>query len=198
MERVSIIIPVTRQDSADRCIDAIVKNSGVSVCDYEIQSAFDVDGIGCPEMVKILVEQSNYDLIMFLGDDCIPEKDFLKHAIEAMESLPDGWGVVGLNTQDINRPGGNPLAHWMAHKKMLDYIPGGSFFSTDYAHCWGDNELKDIADELGRWVWGEKAVSHIIILSIKLLNMTRGIKKHIRKRTGNMISKHTASANGTG
>ena len=157
MERVSIIIPVTRQDSADRCIDAIVKNSGVSVCDYEIQSAFDVDGIGCPEMVKILVEQSNYDLIMFLGDDCIPEKDFLKHAIEAMESLPDGWGVVGLNTQDINRPGGNPLAHWMAHKKMLDYIPGGSFFSTDYAHCWGDNELKDIADELGRWVWGEKS-----------------------------------------
>ena len=157
MEKVSIIIPVIRSESAKKCIDAIVKNSGVSVCDYEIISEIDTHGIGCPKMVERLTTLSKHDLVMFLGDDTLPEKDFLKNAIDAMETLPDEWGVVGLNTQDIRTDMGNPLAHWMAHKKMLDYIPGGNFFSTDYEHCWGDNELKDIADELGRWVWAEKS-----------------------------------------
>lgn len=157
MNKVSIIIPVIRQDSAQKCYKAIVKNAGVSRYDYEIVSKIDTDSIGCPAMVKTLTEKAKYGLVMFLGDDTIPEKDFLKHAIEAMESLPGGWGVVGLNTQDINTQNGNKLAHWMAHKKMLRYIQGGNFFSTDYAHCWCDNELKDIADDIGRWVWAEKS-----------------------------------------
>ena len=63
--------------------------------------------------------------------------------------------MVGLNTEDPR--GSNPLAHWMAHKKMLDYIPGGAFFPTDYKHCFCDNELKDIAEEMGRWVFAENA-----------------------------------------
>ena len=159
MGKVSIIIPTIRPKSAEKCINAIVKNSGVSVCDYEIISEIDTDSIGCPKMVEFLTARAKHDLVMFLGDDTIPEKDFLKNAIDAMEKLPDGWGVVGLNTQDINTENGNPLAHWMAHKKILKHIPGGSFFPTGYEHCYCDNELKDIADELGRWVYAKD--SHI-------------------------------------
>lgn len=157
MNKVSIIIPIIRKDSADRCKEAIKKNAGIPAGQYEIVSIIDTGGIGCPKMVEKLTKHASHNLVMFLGDDTLPEKDFLKHALEAMESLPDGWGVVGLNTQDIRVENGNPLAHWMAHKKMLEHIPGGSFFSTEYAHCWGDNELKDIADDLGRWVWAEKS-----------------------------------------
>ncbi|MBW1813431.1 MAG: hypothetical protein JRJ39_07090, partial [Deltaproteobacteria bacterium] len=157
MRKVSIIIPVIREDSAKLCSKAIRENAGTPIDQYEIVSAIDSDGVGCPKMVKSLTENTEHDLVMFLGDDTEPEKDFLKHAIQSMDSLPDGWGVVGLNTQDDRVDNGNPIAHWLAHKKMLEYIPGGSFFSTEYKHCWCDDELKDIADELGRWVWCEKS-----------------------------------------
>jgi len=118
MKKVSIVIPVIRPEKVELCIDAIVQNSGVEMSQYEIVTDIDTDGVGCPEMMKKLVAKTKYDLVMFLGDDTEPQDDFLKHAIEAMESLPDGWGVVGLNTQD-ERTVGNPIAHWMADKKML-------------------------------------------------------------------------------
>ena len=161
-QKISVIIPIIRPESAERCIEAIKKNAGLPFYQYEIVTLMDTDGIGCPKMVETLIEKAEYDLVMFLGDDTLPEPDFLKYALEAMESLPDGWGVVGLNTQDIRIEGGNPLAHWLAHKKMLEHIPGGAFFSTEYKHCWGDNELKDIADELGRWIHAEKSkIQHV-------------------------------------
>ena len=34
--KASIIIPVIREERSTKCVDAIIKNSGVSVCDYEI------------------------------------------------------------------------------------------------------------------------------------------------------------------
>lgn len=152
MQKVSIIIPIIRPESAQRCIKAIKKNAGIDINQYEIVTGIDSDEVGCPKMVKRLVEKAKYNLVMFLGDDTVPQKDFLKNALTAMESLPDGWGVVGLNTEP-----GNPVAHWMADKRMLKYIDGGCFFSTEYKHCWCDNELKDIADELGRWKFAEDA-----------------------------------------
>ena len=149
--KVSIIIPVIRPASARRCVEAIKQNAGVSMDQYEIVDSVDTDGVGCPEMVKMLTKRAQHDLVMFLGDDTIPGKDFLKIALEKMHELPGGWGVVGLNS------GGNPIAHWLAHKDMLAHIEGGSFFPTDYIHCWCDDELKEIAEELGRFVYAEDA-----------------------------------------
>ena len=151
MRKVSIIIPVVRRERAFDCIDAINENAGIPKSHYEIVTDYDTDGVGCPEMVKRLTERTKHDLVMFLGDDTVPQKNFLKYALETMSELPDGWGVVGLNTQDIRLDFGNELAHWMADKRMLNFIPGGNFFSTDYRHCWCDNELKDIAEENDRW-----------------------------------------------
>ena len=130
MPKVSIIIPIIRPESAARCKKAIRENAGISVKQYEIIDSVDTSGVGCPRMVKVLTRIANHDLVMFLGDDTVPQKDFLKNALIAMDTLPDGWGVVGLNTEDPR--GSNPMAHWMAHKKMLKHIEGGDFFSTDY------------------------------------------------------------------
>ncbi len=153
---ISIVIPVIRPEKARHCIEAIRRNAGG--IDYEIVSEQDVDGIGCPAMVKRLTEMARGDAVMFLGDDTVPEPGFLQAAAATMAALPDGWGVVGLNTQD-DRPGvgHNDRAHWLAHKKMLDHIPGGTFFSTEYHHCYGDDELQDIARELGRWAFADNA-----------------------------------------
>ena len=177
--KVSIIIPVIRPEKAERCMDAIRANAGVSESDYEIIHLPDVDGIGCPKMVAELTGLAKHEWVMFLGDDTIPEPGFLKEAIDAVGSLPgygyrqirnengsglancfpcDPWGVVGLNTQDDKAEDGiNDKAHWMAHKKMLDLIPGGFFFSPEYKHCYCDDELQDIAIENDRWVFAEKA-----------------------------------------
>jgi len=139
---ISIIIPVIRPEKAARCIEAISKeykftcSSSVEYsfdfiaeqCHFEIIAEEDKDHVGCPAMVKKLVDKARGDTIMFLGDDTIPQPGFLRSAIIAMDKLPDGWGVVGLNTQD-DRPGVgfNDHAHWMASKKMLKHIPEANF-----------------------------------------------------------------------
>jgi hypothetical protein len=137
---------------------AIRENAGVPDSQYEILPLPDIDGIGCPKMVAELTALAKHDLVMFLGDDTIPQPGFLQAAIEAMDALPDAWGVVGLDTQDDRAAdGSNDRAHWLADKRMLALIPGGQFFSTEYRHCYGDDELRDIAMEAGRWVFAKGA-----------------------------------------
>jgi len=62
--------------------------------------------------------------------------------------------VVGLCTHPGTEH--NAHAHWLAHKNMLPLL-GGEFFSTDYEHCYCDDELEDIAKEHGRWAWAKDA-----------------------------------------
>lgn len=150
--KISICIPVVRVEQSLECIEAIHENSGLPKEQYEIVTAIDYEKIGCPRMLKKLVGRSKHDLICFLGDDTRPQKDFLKIALDYMGKLPDGWGVVGLNS------GGNDHAHWLADRRILEHIPGGCFFSIEFEHCFGDDELKDIAMELDRWVYAEDAI----------------------------------------
>lgn len=151
-ENVSVIIPIIRPESAERAIAAVKEHCpGV-----EIVAEIDRDKIGCPAMVARLVEKTNRQLVLFLGDDTEIQAGALQLALYEMEKLPGGWGVVGFNTEP-----GNDHAHWLADKRILECIPGGQFFSTDYRHCYGDNELKDIAREHGRWVYaGDAIVKH--------------------------------------
>jgi hypothetical protein len=151
---VSIIIPVIRPENMPFLVKTIQKQANVHEAVYEILTAEDKDRIGCPKMVKALTDKSRGSMVMFLGDDCIPWKGFLKYAIEAMDTLPDRWGLVGLN--DMHHDGNKLATHWMAHKRLLKPL-GGEFFHTGYTHCFSDQELNHRAKELGRYVWAEKA-----------------------------------------
>jgi hypothetical protein len=154
--KVSVIIPVVRPEKAQRCIEAIraeESRMGGSV-EVEIVSHGDPARIGCPRMVAMLTNLSRFDLVMFLGDDTIPQPGFLQAALEAMAGLPDGWGLVGLN--DGRNDGNKLMTHWMGHKKLLPLI-GGEFFHTGYRHCYCDNELLIRVQKLGRYVWAENA-----------------------------------------
>jgi len=153
--KVSIVIPIIRPEKAKRCIDAIHLNAGVPIDHYEILTEEDTRRIGCPEMVKRLVERSTNDLICFLGDDTIPQPNFLKIAIDMMAKLPDGWGLVGLNDKYNDQHG--PFTHWLAHRNLLKFTDG-EFFHTGYKHTYCDNELKDRAMEIGHCGWARNAI----------------------------------------
>ena len=148
-----MIIPIIRPDKAKRCIAAINNNAGID--DYEIVVEEDVARVGCPVMVKRLVDRSKGELVCFLGDDTIPQPNFLRNALRAMATLPNGWGLVGLNDQYHN---GNKLAtHWLADKRLLPFLDG-EFFHTGYKHTRCDRELTLRCQRLGRYVWAKDAI----------------------------------------
>jgi len=147
---ITICIPTIRPQNLPALFDAIAKNAEVD--DYKIDWLEDVDREGCPKTLKKMVDRSEGDLICFLGDDTLPEPGFLKHALNTMATLPGGWGVVGLNSQVSKHAG-----HFLADKRMLPFL-GGDFFNLEYWHCFCDHELTDIAQEMERYAFSEKAV----------------------------------------
>ena len=150
---ISICIPTIRPKNIPALKSAIISNAGMPESEFEIVIAEDVDRMGCPKMLKQMVDSCpDENLICFIGDDTMPKFGFLKHALNAMNKLPDGWGVVGLNSQESRH-----AAHFLADKRMLPLL-NGEFFCTEYKHCWCDQELTDIAIEHGRFVFCDKAV----------------------------------------
>lgn len=155
LPKTSILIPVIREDRVKDCISAIKENIIVPEDKYEILTLVDKDREGCPKTLKKLVEMSNNEFVMFLGDDTIPQRGFLVRAYNSMGTLPDRWGVVGLNDGRTN--GESFATHWLASKKMLDHLENREFFYTGYIHTQCDLELTDKAKELGRYVWAKDA-----------------------------------------
>lgn len=154
---VSIVIPTLgRPEKLHRLLWKIKENAGYD--NYEVLvgvDEFPPNNIGVPKMVKRLVEQAKGDLIMYLGNDCIPEKDFLQLAVFRMrKAFPNMDGLVGLN--DGFWKAGEFATHWLASKKLLPYL-GGEFFHTGYFHCGCDNELTEMCRKANKYVWAEEA-----------------------------------------
>jgi len=92
--------------------------------------------------------------VMFLGDDTIPQKNFLFHAIVAMyKNFPELDGLIGLNDLYWR---GEFATHWLASKKLLPML-GGEFFHTGYNHLSCDNELTEMCRKVGKYAWCEVA-----------------------------------------
>ena len=157
---ITVIIPYVREKGAERCADAAHMNAGIDDGLFDVFPAYDVERIGAPKMVKAMVEVCDSDMICFLGDDTVPQPDYLKHALDRMLRFPDGWGLVGLN-DGIIHGGDKPAAHWLGHKRLLNHI-GGEFFHTGYYHLFCDNELTARARAIDRYAWAEDArVEHL-------------------------------------
>lgn len=140
---VSVILPWTREEGMERCVAALRECAP----DVEMVVEHDPYRIGVPKMIAKLTEKTTKPIVCFLADDTVPLPGFLEAGLRAMETLPDGWGVVGLNWKpDTDRAG-----HWMIHKNMLPLL-GGEFHHTGYKHCYGSDELTDRAKEMGRYV----------------------------------------------
>lgn len=132
---VSFLVPVVHEDKARLCRQAIdlFTPRGIK---YEIIMRRDEKGIGCPKMLKRLVEESKYSNVCFLGDDTIPQEHFMTRAFEALDK--DNVEIVFLGD-------GTPRTHYthfLATKHLLKLIDG-EYFHTGYQHSYVDNELSE-------------------------------------------------------
>lgn len=154
--KVSICIPTLgRPDKLHRLLDKIKENAGYS--NYEVLVGVDdfpPNNKGVPKILKELVEKSTGELVMYLGNDCIPEKDFLQLAVFRMiKEFPDMDGMVSLNDGYWTGEFGT---HFLASKKLLTYLQG-EFFHTGYFHNGADNELSERCRKIGKYVWAWEA-----------------------------------------
>jgi len=156
---ISVILPVIRPEKAKRCVEAL-RGQTAEVLGYvdgvrgQLVSARDTKRIGCPRMVAKLVGRSHGGLFLFLGDDTIPQPGMIEAALKVMATLPDGWGLVGLN-DGLHE--GRVATHWLADRRVLG-LTGGEFFHTGYRHCFCDRELTDICQEAGRYAYAKDAL----------------------------------------
>ena len=150
---VSIIIPTLgREEKLQRILKTIKEVSAYP--NYEVivkQDKFPPNNQGVPRLVKQGVAESKGELVMFLGDDCLPRKNFIVLAVMTMLEIPDG--LVGLNDMYWH---GEFATHWLASKKLLPMLDG-EFFHTGYYHTGCDNELTERCRQVGKYVWAEEA-----------------------------------------
>ncbi len=153
---VSIVIPTLgREEKLKRLLQAIKDNADYG--NYEVivkQDHFPPLNLGVPKMLKMGVEESHGDLVMYLGNDCIPKPGFLREAVFTMiREFPDLDGLVGLNDGYWE---GEFATHWLASKKLLPLLDG-EFFNTEYFHTGCDNELTERCRKAGKYVWAPQA-----------------------------------------
>lgn len=152
--KVSILIPYIRPQNVTNLVRLIEERAGIPATHFEIIAVEDTERIGCPKMLKKLVQMAQHAIVCFLGDDTEPEPAFLREALRVMKTFEGGWGMVGLNDQYHD---GNMLAtHWLAHKKLLKHL-NGEFFHTGYQHCYCDRELIDRTKKIRRYKWAKNA-----------------------------------------
>jgi len=155
LPKVSIVIPTLgRQEKLQRLLKLIDENANYPDYEVIVQEDNFENRQGAPKTLKKGVERSTGDLVMFLGNDVIPQKDFLILAVMKMaNTFPDMDGLVGLNDGYWH---GELATHWLASKKLLPYLDG-EFFHTGYKHCGCDNELTERCRMRGKYVWCEES-----------------------------------------
>ena len=154
---VTIVIPTLgRPEKLERTLQMIQQNAGYT--NYEVivkPDRWPPHNKGVPLLVKEAVAESKGELVMFIGNDCLPEKNFLLYAVLDMARwFPNLDGMVGLNDGYWK---GEVATHWLASKKLLPYLDG-EFFHTGYFHAGCDNELTERCRKLGKYGWSERSI----------------------------------------
>ncbi len=156
--RVSIVIPTLgRAEKLQRCIKSIHENANYDNYEVIVESDSFTNRQGAPKTLKKGVEKSTGELVMFLGNDVIPQPNFLFNALIVMyQNFPEGDGLVGLNDMYWH---GEFATHFLASKKLLPMLEG-EFLSTKYLHTGCDNELTERCRQIGKYVWAENAKAY--------------------------------------
>lgn len=156
--KVHVVLPTLgRPDKLNRCLRAIKENAGYR--NYEVSVLPDQPppgNIGVPKLLKQFTDNHSSDeLIVYLGNDCVPQPGFLRQAVYAMlRHFPRLPGLIGLNDGYWH---GEVATHWMAGGALL-YMLDGELFHTGYHHTGCDNELTERCRKMGKYHWEERAV----------------------------------------
>ena len=150
--RVIVAIAFMRDNLINDLVHMAYDNAGIG--DICVVAAKDPDvncNIAYNKIIELTADQSQY--VCFIGDDCLPQPGYIKHALDTMATLPDGWGVVALNEgQGIDRP-----SHILADRKVIPLL-GGELLHSAYNHNCGDIEIKERMSAIGRYAFSEKAM----------------------------------------
>ncbi len=155
--KVSICIPTLgRPEKLHRLLETIKAKAGYS--NYEIIVKSDEmppNNQGAPKTFKRCVDESTGELVMFLGNDVVPQDNFLREAVwEMIRRFPELDGMVGLNDNYWQEQHVAP--HFLISKKLLPALDG-EFFHTGYNHTGCDNELRARVEMMGKYTFGKKA-----------------------------------------
>ncbi len=155
--KVSVCIPTLgRPEKLHRLLEAIKVNSGYK--NYEVIVKSDEmppNNAGAPKTFQRCVDESTGELVMFLGNDVVPQDNFLREAVwEMIRRFPQLDGMVGLNDNYWQEHHVAP--HFLISKKLLPMLDG-EFFHTGYFHTGVDNELRARVEMLGKYTFGKKA-----------------------------------------
>lgn len=158
--KVSVCIPtLSRPEKLNRLLKAIKENAGYD--NYEVIVETDQmppNNVGAPTVLKRCVDRSTGELVMFLGNDCVPEKGFMREAVwEMIRRFPELDGMIGLNDMYWDGRLGHVATHWLASKKLLPLLDKPEFFDTDFYHLGVDNILQGQCENLGKYHWCEKS-----------------------------------------
>jgi glycosyltransferase involved in cell wall biosynthesis len=154
--KVSIVIPTLgREEQLTNLVNSLPETTEWTNFEVIVERDSFEDRSGAPKTVKKGVDRSTGDFVCFLGNDCRPEKGFLRRALEKMyQSFPYADGLVGLNDGIWTK--GELATHWLASKRLLPHLDG-EFFHTGYHHAGCDNELTGRCQLMGKYVWAEDA-----------------------------------------
>jgi glycosyltransferase involved in cell wall biosynthesis len=154
--KVSIVIPTLgREDKLTDLVNSLQETTGWANFEVIVERDSLENRAGAPKTLRKGVDRSTGDFVCFLGNDCRPEKGFLRRALEKMyQSFPYADGLVGLNDGIWTK--GELATHWLASKRLLPHLDG-EFFHTGYHHAGCDNELTGRCQLMGKYVWAEDA-----------------------------------------
>lgn len=147
--KVSIVIPTLgREDSLNKLLEAIKSNANYENYEIIVEKDSFENRQGVCKTFNNGVKKSTGELIMFLGNDCLPQKNFLVHAVRQMsKSFENLDGMIALKTIFKAEDGykefiGENSSHFLISKKLLPYF-NNEFFNPIYNHYFSDNELAE-------------------------------------------------------
>jgi glycosyltransferase involved in cell wall biosynthesis len=154
---VNIVIPTLgRPDKLNRCLQAIRENAEYENYTVRVMPDDPDQPLGVPRLLR-QATLLDYAWLMYLGNDCAPEKGFLREAVYSMlRHFPDGSGLIGLNDGYWN---GEVATHWLAGPGLHGAL-GGEYFHEGYHHVGCDNELTERCRQMGKYHWEPRAVVH--------------------------------------
>jgi glycosyltransferase involved in cell wall biosynthesis len=156
MPLVSICIPTLgREQRLERLLSILEERAEYPRIDVVVERDSFEDRRGCSKTLARAVERSIGELVLFMGNDCVPRPGFVRIAMDCMrKNFPAMDGMVGLN--DGVWPNGEVATHWLASKKLLPALDG-EFFCTEYRHVACDDELTARVKKMGKYVWCREA-----------------------------------------
>lgn len=150
---ISVVIPTYCRNTYN-LINSL--HSDGYLADKEIIVQQDTTGEGCPKTFNKGVEKAKNEIVVFLGDDCIVQKNWLNHAV--MKYLNTGH-LVALNDGRWY-PDWNPklASYFLAHKSLRKELQGGQFFDERIMHYGCDDFLTKQVQLLGKLSYEPNAV----------------------------------------